>query len=608
MAPAINKDLILLKLLLSTYYGALGCIWPFLTLHMQQLGLTLEEMAVINMILPFAAASVKPLTGVVADKTGKYKHILVFLYICTCTAFTSLLLVPQVETNGAASDTVSFQCSAKQSHLVWQSCSEENCRNTGERHEWTSIKLQNCVYQCENATNIYSPHLCFHRNGNESECIVYNSTRERVVPDIQFQVRADGGVSVDKGCALSLSNYELDGQAFSSVICNTGCAVVCSANVSTPHYENVTMDPPLGQCADWTPLSSSYTFWLYLMLRLVAEVMLSSCYPITDAINLNLTSRFGGHFGQQILFGIFSLGVFAPITGLIVDYVSEGKDYVDFSPCFIMFDILMALSMVIVIIMPVKITVQPQKSMTKGLARLCTNPVLVTIFIVSTILGTMWGYMEIFLYLYLRGLGASRLLIGLTQLVSVIPAIPLLYKSRWVLEKCGNANILIAAFFVYSIRCIGYAYMIDPWWSLLQESTRVVSLYLARLAFTMEANKWAPPELIVTTQSLVFLLHFDVGRGIGSLIGGYLMDILGARTLFQIIAVFAGTIGCVYFAIHHFYLKEKGATFIQQPEKGSASPESPADKEQNGRAISAATQPLLDEKPAPPLQNGALKT
>ncbi|KAJ8950284.1 hypothetical protein NQ318_021139 [Aromia moschata] len=49
----INKNLIMLKLTLFFLYGATSSLVPYLTIHMQSIGLTMEQIALIYLSLPF---------------------------------------------------------------------------------------------------------------------------------------------------------------------------------------------------------------------------------------------------------------------------------------------------------------------------------------------------------------------------------------------------------------------------------------------------------------------------------------------------------------------------------------------------------------------------
>ena len=53
----------------------MGCLMPFLTLHMKQLGMNENEITWINSILPLTSLVGPPFVGFLADRLGHYKLI-----------------------------------------------------------------------------------------------------------------------------------------------------------------------------------------------------------------------------------------------------------------------------------------------------------------------------------------------------------------------------------------------------------------------------------------------------------------------------------------------------------------------------------------------------
>lgn len=106
----INTNLISLKCLLFIFFGGVGCLFPFLPLHMTKIGLTIENIRFVSMISP-AVAIVGPLiAGPIADKlasrqskndkssTGRYLRVMIAVAcIFSALFYPLLLLVPTVD-------------------------------------------------------------------------------------------------------------------------------------------------------------------------------------------------------------------------------------------------------------------------------------------------------------------------------------------------------------------------------------------------------------------------------------------------------------------------------------------------------------------------------
>jgi len=69
--------------------------------------------------------------------------------------------------------------------------------------------------------------------------------------------------------------------------------------------------------------------------------------------------------------------------------------------------------------------------------------------------GISWGYLETFLFLFLKHLGGSPLLMGLTITVGGIAGLPLLVFSRPIIKRLGHVNVLCIGMLFYCFRLFG---------------------------------------------------------------------------------------------------------------------------------------------------------
>lgn len=52
---------------------ALYVLYPYLTIHMRELGISVEEAAIMSAVTPIVAIIMPPIAGVVADRIGNFK-------------------------------------------------------------------------------------------------------------------------------------------------------------------------------------------------------------------------------------------------------------------------------------------------------------------------------------------------------------------------------------------------------------------------------------------------------------------------------------------------------------------------------------------------------
>ncbi|KAK8725857.1 hypothetical protein OTU49_010521 [Cherax quadricarinatus] len=225
--------------------------------------------------------------------------------------------------------------------------------------------------------------------------------------------------------------------------------------------------------------------------------------------------------------------------------------------------------MAVTIVLPIEVQVQ-RRSLLKNIRQLIHTTELSILLFLMTLLGTFWGYLKTFVYVYLEDLHASKLLLGLTLSFGIVPSLPFLYKSAAVVQYCGHHYLIMLAFLGYCVRFAGLSYIINPWWALLLESLELFTLNLMNVSAATLAYKLAPKTFVATAQALVWVSHFNIGRCIGTFVGGHLMDEYGEVLVFQGAAILSAACAAVYLFIHQLVKYLKGRQNVQpkpQPSK-----------------------------------------
>lgn len=159
----VNKNLITLKLALFFLYGgqyitilincfflfisilATSSLMPYLTIHMQSIGLTIEEISQIYLALPFTTFLAPPLTGFLVDRFGRYKTVIIISFILNAIIHHSLLLIPHQETPGVMpSGYVMSHPNKEYVEVWWSPCPSRECPESEE----IDVVLDMCVDHC----------------------------------------------------------------------------------------------------------------------------------------------------------------------------------------------------------------------------------------------------------------------------------------------------------------------------------------------------------------------------------------------------------------------------------------------------------------------------
>lgn len=204
--------------------------------------------------------------------------------------------------------------------------------------------------------------------------------------------------------------------------------------------------------------SDDKIFWIYFVVRFVGSIMMTAGVTIMDPIALTMIEKYGGDFGREKLFSSLGMALFSPITGAFIDYNSKRLGYTDYSAAFYAYDALLIIACISVFLMPLG-TKLPADNIFRDLLNIFKIPsVLVFIFFLF-ILGNLWGFIESFLFFYLKDLGAPNYLLGITVTVGTVSSMPFLYGAEKITKKIGHVNVIIIAFFAHAARLMGYSFI-----------------------------------------------------------------------------------------------------------------------------------------------------
>lgn len=590
----INTHLIPVKVLLFFIYGGFGCLWPFLSLHMKELGLTVGETAIINAVTPFTSLLGPPVACILANKTKKYKLVLIISLVVCATAFSALLFVPPSERHPLRNPNLKFECNMLGARVLVERC-DNNCYIPERSPEPSSITLRHCHYMCDEKLGAegpgssapVKPYVCVDQV-NSTYCYVYNTSG--VAWDINLSVPYFEFEEYEDNCIYPLIRPMENGTHRPQVHCrinSPGCAVHCKGIL-------VTEDPQVlsvHQCQkiEGHPM---LTFGAYLVLRIVAEFFMYAVLALVEATIMNNIWEFGGFYSQQFLWGLLPIGFLCPIVGLVIDHFKGTVPYkLDFAPAFAVFDILVLITVVLLFFLPLRIHNCINK-VTPYFRRIVSNGEVMAFFVFMFCLGNIFGFLETFYYWSVYDEAPIAYYVGLTLTVGIFPSLLLLFFGDQIIKKCGHANILIAAFFAYSFRLIGCSLLENFVHYLPFEIFKVVANYFMWSAAMTYCEKLGPKVLASTITGTAVLLHMNIGRSIGVSIGGYVMSYFGAVIAFRVTAIYSGCIGLIYMALYHFYLKaRRSPIYIGSSLNGHYTP-----METYGNGENQMHKPMLQDK------------
>ncbi|KAH9393498.1 hypothetical protein TYRP_021633 [Tyrophagus putrescentiae] len=327
-----------------------------------------------------------------------------------------------------------------------------------------------------------------------------------------------------------------------------------------------------------------WVFWLYFIIRIVFAITSGICFTLLDATSIALSEKYNTSFGRVRFWGILGTGLFSPICGWLVDRTDGQSEFEsDYSPTFHFFNFFVFLTVVISIVLDIEVSAPP-KNMLRNLLKLIKSPSVWILFVVIFVLGTLWGFIESFLFWYLLDLKAPKMLLGLTLTTGAVVSLPFLVTSGWFVKRCGNENLMILALVFYFIRCYGYSLIESPFWCFPFEAMEVFTYHLMWVAAAIYSAELAPEGLRATMIGAVGSLHYGIGRASGSMIGGSMMALIGARLAFRYLGIGAA-VTAVFYSIYYYgyFRKTKPAsTSVTEVVEKTAAKKS---TQQNGASV-----------------------
>ncbi|XP_001996468.3 uncharacterized protein LOC6570215 isoform X1 [Drosophila grimshawi] len=705
----INPNLIMLKITLFVMYGATSSLLPYLTIHMQSIGLTVEEIAIIYLALPFTTFLSPPITGFLVDKFGKYKPVVVMSLLLNAIFHHSLLFIPQQEIPGVVpSAFVLRHPDSGDIEVWWSPCPSRECPEEPE----LDLAVHECVDYClmqeqvnpqlytelpdpdkfaartttpttttttvatstTTATRILSntgeietreptmlttvPPSTTSSPASSLPALFATQTRSRYQDALNMSstmfppLENVSAMSLLQSPPTSLSSAELPAMSMQGLNPSTVGTV---NNSSWVHSENegatyfmLQMHPDLADPTEQLGMeieqddnetvtdirqrfgedrlikmqinltdmddldlrcgglvrrtNISYVnagavkcmmqrctftmnapeicppdyketddtiFWVYFLLRFLATTMLSAGVTIMDPIALTMIEKYGGDFGRERLFSSIGMAIFSPITGIMIDYSSRGLGYTDYSAAFYTYDVLLVISTMSVLMMPLGEKL-PADNVFRDLWNLLKMPHVIAFICFLFVLGNFWGFIESFLFLYLKELGAPNYLLGITITVGTVSSIPFLYGAEKITRIFGHVNLIIIAFFSHAGRLVGYSFIENAWWCFPFEAMESLSCHLMWVAAATYCSILAPKSLLATLIGVLGMAHFSLGRGSGSFTGGLLIGQFGTRDAFRYMGLLAVVGGIAYGLLHLIWLRKFDHTMEESEEDAEA--------------------------------------
>uniref|UniRef100_A0AAR5PVE4 Major facilitator superfamily (MFS) profile domain-containing protein n=1 Tax=Dendroctonus ponderosae TaxID=77166 RepID=A0AAR5PVE4_DENPD len=647
-----QRELLPLKLLFFMHSSTILVLYPYLTIHMRELGINVEETAIMSAVTPAVAILMPPLAGMIADKIGNFRVLLAFFSITGGASALLLLLVPVGRITITFPTDVIFGMSCLPSHPLMLTVNQDYpCNPVNSKNNLldAELRLRSCGYACQailnenyssevlktrmyeiqmldvennstltytytlDAVDVHEPQLI--SNTRNSKTLKHNERYETSIRKISknsiffpahslFNFSCDIGGEEKVSCMMGYGDHfksfvsmgpqfkaNLSQQVltdddleehrrtflFDSIESKQNIQCLENESLKNKHItitipinntESKVQHLDLGSCQRKCLLTSprrqicsnqktvvemdmQLTFWSYLAIRVFIGIVSGTSFAMFEGAVIAILREHKADYGLQRIYATIGGMISSPLSGWMIDFASKV-----FRPIFFLYASLKLVSGLLMLFINLEFK-KAASSVVTDVIQVLKKLELIALFISCLILGCAWGFIESFLFWLLEDLGASKSLMGLTITVGGIVGIPLLVLSGPIIKKLGHANVIFIGFVFYAVRLVGYSLIYDPWLCLIFEAMESITFGLSFTAAVTYAARLSTVTTDTSIQGMLGGIYYGVGKGIGSLIGGYLIKPIGIRHTFQLFSIVILIIGLMYFAFYHFYMKQR---------------------------------------------------
>ncbi|MBT2668248.1 MFS transporter [Bacillus sp. ISL-4] len=269
----------------------------------------------------------------------------------------------------------------------------------------------------------------------------------------------------------------------------------------------------------------------YLQLILFAMLLyffLMPIDPLTESLNFTTAEKSGISYGSIRTYGALGYAVISLITGYVMSYF--GANSLAF-----LFAGIGLISFIISWMMP-DAPVSGKPVTLSSLKHFFSNKETLLFLLLVFICAVPARMNDTFLGVYIRELGGSAKLVGLTWFLAAGSEIVVFALSFWWLRKGKEIIIISFAAAFFFIRYFVSAWITDPQLLAYLQVMQILTFPIFYSAAIQYLYRIVPVEWRATGQTVLALLFFGVSGIIASYIGGAIYGAYGGKTLYLFIS------------------------------------------------------------------------
>lgn len=274
------------------------------------------------------------------------------------------------------------------------------------------------------------------------------------------------------------------------------------------------------------------TFWTILPLVVLLALVRSPTSPISDSLIARMSTRHGLSFGRMRMWGSAGFALVSITSGFIWAKMGYGPMFAA--------AILLALP---AIYFSGKLESGPVvNSQERGpIKDLLRDPGMVTIFVISFLMGAALLSTYIFGGIYMASLGGNQFMMGLMFGLSALVEVPVMHYSSNIIDRLTSARTLGLSLLFLMLSIVGFVFATSPEMLVFSGLIKGVGFGLYFVTLVRLIDERAPDEWKSTAQAISSACFVGLSPLLTSALFGYIFDTWGGSRLYVVATMMAGT-------------------------------------------------------------------
>ncbi len=279
-------------------------------------------------------------------------------------------------------------------------------------------------------------------------------------------------------------------------------------------------------------VSQTTSFWLLLPLMLLLASAAAAIPALLDGYAMTISEREGQSYGRLRMWGTAGFIAMAWLVGWMMGENISSRFLIAYATA-------LGLTFVASFGLP-PLKSRSRQPLWQGVASMVREPSVALLLLTAYMVMSSASIMGNYLGIYLSEIGGTARIVGTASVVAALSELPVLAFGTQLIDRFTSRRVFLFAVVMYVIRFALYSVPPTPQWVLAVQVLHGVSFGAYLMASVTLIHQFAGRERAATAQGVLASIGFGFAAITGSLVGGALLDRIGAVGIFRVATVGMG--------------------------------------------------------------------